>query len=82
MVGAASWRSRAAIAALASVYNDPRVSDHAIPLSSTSQRNVMSWPLDFARNPGQELQKAELAVALGRPEAYRQDQPLDLAGSV
>lgn len=27
---------------------------------------------------GQELQKAELALALGRPEAYRQDRPLDL----
>jgi len=25
---------------------------------------------------GQELQKAELALALGRPEAYRQDRPL------
>jgi thymidylate synthase len=25
---------------------------------------------------GQELQKAELAMALGRPEAYRQDRPL------
>lgn len=27
---------------------------------------------------GQELQKAELAIALGRPEIYRQDRPLDL----
>ncbi|NNJ09979.1 hypothetical protein EKD04_006540 [Chloroflexales bacterium ZM16-3] len=27
---------------------------------------------------GQELQKAELALALGRPEAYRQDRPLTL----
>lgn len=27
---------------------------------------------------GQELQKAELAIALGRPEAYRQDRPLEL----
>jgi thymidylate synthase len=27
---------------------------------------------------GQELQKAELALALGRPEAYRQDRPLEL----
>ncbi|MBX0327064.1 thymidylate synthase [Oscillochloris sp. ZM17-4] len=27
---------------------------------------------------GQELQKAELAIALGRPEAYRQDLPLAL----
>jgi thymidylate synthase len=27
---------------------------------------------------GQELQKAELAIALGRPEAYRQDRPLAL----
>ncbi len=26
---------------------------------------------------GQELQKAELALALGKPEAYRQDRPLD-----
>jgi len=26
---------------------------------------------------GQELQKAELAIALGRPEAYRQDRPLE-----
>jgi thymidylate synthase len=27
---------------------------------------------------GQELQKAELAIALGRPDAYRQDRPLAL----
>jgi thymidylate synthase len=27
---------------------------------------------------GQELQKAELAIALGRPELYRQDRPLDM----
>ncbi|HMQ34141.1 MAG TPA: thymidylate synthase, partial [Chloroflexaceae bacterium] len=31
---------------------------------------------------GQELQKAELAMALGRPETYRQDRPLDMTGSV
>lgn len=30
---------------------------------------------------GQELQKAELALALGRPAAYRQDRPLDMTGS-
>ncbi|NTW00317.1 MAG: DUF4346 domain-containing protein, partial [Oscillochloris sp.] len=27
---------------------------------------------------GQELQKAELAIALHRPDAYRQDRPLEL----
>lgn len=31
---------------------------------------------------GQELQKAELAIALGRPELYRQDLPLDMTAFV
>lgn len=30
---------------------------------------------------GQELQKAELAITLGRPELYRQDLPLELHGA-
>jgi thymidylate synthase len=34
--------------------------------------------LSHALYLGQELQKAELAVALGRPEAYWQDRPLDI----
>jgi thymidylate synthase len=30
---------------------------------------------------GQELQKAEIAIALGRPEAFWQDRPLDIHGT-
>jgi thymidylate synthase len=30
---------------------------------------------------GQELQKAELALALGRPAAYRQDRPLEIGAN-
>jgi thymidylate synthase len=30
---------------------------------------------------GQELQKAEIAIALGRPEAFWQDRPLDIHGA-
>jgi thymidylate synthase len=36
--------------------------------------------LSHALYLGQELQKAETAIALGRPELYRQDLPLDLHG--
>lgn len=38
--------------------------------------------LSHALYLGQELQKAELAIALGRPTAYRQDLPLDMTESV
>ena len=37
--------------------------------------------LSHALYLGQELQKAELAIALGRPEAYWQDKPLDIHAS-
>lgn len=36
--------------------------------------------LSHALYLGQELQKAELAIKLGRPEAFRQDLPLDIHG--
>jgi thymidylate synthase len=58
--------------------------EHLQSFRSTSARELGTQlapylgELSHAIYLGQELQKAELAIALGRPQAYRQDQPLAL----